>query len=78
MSPDRRRSEGGRPLLGDVVVACLQGWTDRDSAVRMLLRGYTPREIRDALYRDGERYRRLYRVAFRDLVEGLRGADILW
>ena len=69
---------GSRARLDAEVLAALEGGKELAFVVRIILRGHRPAEIRDVLYLEGARYRRLNGPAFRELVEGLRLAGVLW
>ena len=78
MTRKRQSDSGSYQRLNAVVVAYLQGRTDRDSAARIILDTHSPEQVRAVLYTEGERYRRFNRERFRELVERLRLHGILW
>ncbi len=74
----RTPSEGSYQHLDAVVIACLQGRRDVDSAVAAILASHRREQVQAIFLGEGERYRRFNRARFTDLVEQLRHRGVLW
>ncbi len=74
----RAPPEGSYQHLDRVVIACLQGRRDVDSAVAAILESHGREQIQAVFLGEGERYRRFNRAKFTDLVEQLRYRGVLW